>query len=491
MRNVRYILTLAALLLGFGLATSGQAQSKFAPDTTALNELYENIEPAELIAPGLLGVGSKSVSRPSGIQDVSLSLIRSFANLPNSGEGIGIEFSPVQLLEKTKFDSIKPKALASRITTISQKIIPQYKALEDYRKSYGWRPFVISGAAVTDSVASRLAIGFSYTFGAGQLDPYKAKGFMEDLTADITKQLLGPGTTVAQLETDYNNLLVVEIERSIQKAGIVPPRSGDIKIFLFNCPIAKLPNPTATSSSKIPDGDSIKQVVTTYLNTNATLTSTEKSTIAQVLAEKAIPAYQALYPATLSSLKPLFTATKNLVSEATEAFEKRNWNVPLLQVGAGQAWRSADKSWDGLTRQSIHGFVYGSIRPPESWEKLSQHTQLIGNLQYVYQDSDTLKQQLGYGLRLLAGNERLRFSAEGSWKHQRYRAVEGKTQDPNIIRRYTVGLEVRVADNLWLEMAVGRTNAAATPGQVTDKSSILTLADLKYGFRNRRRFAVQ
>lgn len=487
----RFILALPWLLVCITFAATAQPKARFAPDTTALNELYENIEPAEIIAPSLLGVGSKSVNRPSGIQDISISLIRSFVNLPKAGEGVGLEFSPLQLLEKTKFDSIKPKALASPVNKIVSQIIPQYKALEDYRRSYRWKPIVLSGAAVTDSLASRIALGISYTFGAGQLDPYTAKGFMEGITAEITRHLLGPGTTVAQLDNTYNDLLVKEIDRSISAATITGSRTSEVKKFLFKCPITALPRPSPGSSLNIPNGDSIRKVLVTYLDSMTILTTVEKSKIVSVLSEKAIPAFQALHPATITSLRPLFNDTKELISKAVEDFEKRNWNAPLLQIGIGQVWRSTDNTWSRLVKQSIHGFAYGSIRPPNAWQALSRHTQLIANLQYAYQNSDSLKQQFGYGLRLLAGNERLRISAEGSWKHQRYRVFEGGTQKPNTINRFTVGIELRMADNLWLEVAVGRTNASAIPSQVADKSSILTLADLKYGFRNRRRFAVR
>src|SRR5688572_14650052 len=82
------------------LSTIGQTIG----DTVELNRLYENLEPAELIAPALLGVGPSSVTKPSALKDISVDLIQSFAKFPKAGEGVGVEITPALFWRKIVLD---------------------------------------------------------------------------------------------------------------------------------------------------------------------------------------------------------------------------------------------------------------------------------------------------------------------------------------------------------------------------------------------------
>ncbi|RTQ47195.1 hypothetical protein EJV47_20080 [Hymenobacter gummosus] len=470
-----------------------------APDTTALNQMYANLEPAELIGPSLLGLNANSVSRPGGIQDISLSLIRSFVTLPTGGNGVGIEFSPYQLLAQTKVDSLK--GLPKQGSALLKTFVPQYRALEDYRRTFALRGLTLSGASAGDSVSSRLAAGISYTFGAGQLDPYQARDFMENITASITQRLNPTAQSVGRELQTYATLLDAELVRLGPLAGLSEPTltvmrdelstSGRVADLPQGSPL-RVPQQNATSKPPVIDADSVRAALKAYF-TRKNLTNTQSQLLLDSLSVRVIPAYHTLRGTVARLLQPAFADVKTLVKTATEAFERNNWNAPLLQVGAGQVWISPDHAWNSLTRQSVHGFLRGSLRPPRTWGSISQHAQLILNAQYSYQarDMDSIKHKLAGGLRLLLGNAQARLSADYLWQRQLYRAFEGATQSPQTLTRWTIGAEVRVVDNLWFEAAFGKGWPPAATGAVAaSKASIVTLGGLKYGFRNRRRFAL-
>lgn len=462
-------------------------------DTTALNQMYENLEPAELIAPTLLDVSATSVSRPSGIQDVSVSLINSFKSAPNIGEGIGVEFSPLQLLEKTDVKKL-PQAAQSVASALRNRFVPQYQSLANYRKSYGLRPLTLSGAAVSDSLTSRMSFGVSYTIGAGQLDPYKAHGYMEKLTAEITKLSLQAGTTASALQTDYAIVVDTELKQLVDNTKI------PLDILVKADFVPQLQQIDASTSAQALSSDSLKAVAESKLSKEQSITSAQRAVIMESVIDKIIPAYQAMRPAVIMALKPAFASIKTLTKNASEQFERDNWNASLLQIGVGGVGYTGDRNWNDLKSQSFHVFLRASGRLPLGKNPKSgakwwrQHAQAIANVQYgSYADRPgaPLKAKAWGGLRLLLGNERIRFSCDFSLQHQSYFAKQDTVASSDFTNRWTVGFETRMADNLWLEVAFGKgpsTQTQSSAGQVDNKSSALALGSLKYGFRNRRRF---
>jgi hypothetical protein len=478
-------------------------------DTIALNGLYGNLEPATQIASSLLGVGAQSVSTPGGLQDVSLSVLQSFSNFPAKGSGVGIEFSPVQLWEKTHYQPTKRDSAVARILGMKplQRDTVAYRSLAEYRRTFWRRGFVLSAASVSDSIAGRLAGGVSYTFGTRQLDPFTARGYSEALTVNIQNQLTSKRgiAKVNAINAGFIKQRRIAIDLAMRDAGLQLSSfnsSNDYSKFLdpitdqtLALPQLNSTNPTDTSATallaKYGSTGQLRKQITEYLGRqkileltpeqeNLFVNSLEKNLFSEL--RQAVMDYQ-------TAAKPLFQDVGLLLKTAAQDFERRNWNAPLLQIGTGYVWRSPDHSWNALAGESFHGFLRAATRPGKSWGELAQHAQVVGNLQYVHHALDSLRQQVLVGVRVLVGNERIRLSAESSWKYQAYREREGKTHAADVVKRYTVGVETRVADNLWLEIAIGRTNASPT-GPIGDKAGMLALADLKYGFRSRRRFVV-
>ena len=527
------------------LISQGLNRAGLQEDTVALNGLYENLEPATQIAPSLLGIGASNVSTPSGLQDVSFTQLNSFARFPKQGSGIGIEFSPVQLFKKTDLSKIKlnasddklvAKLLSKAIDTATIKALllrkqylqKQYQGLADYRKTFWAQGFTVSGASATDSLASRLALGLSYTFGAGQLDPFKARGFSEEVAAAASELLAGPpanraGGALGPALQALNTLASQNgeaIAAALQEGGLLDkaaPLYESVFNALLDQVLAPAPSRDVRDTTKLAPlpahlatAEALRDKINSVLDAmNASIASQNKQPnrpaqlplledgprqkIIDYLTVNYLATVQATQQTYIKAIRPAFRSLTALVQAKTTAFERDNWNVPLIQVGSGWVSYSPKRTWEDLSYQSTHLFVRASGRLSVMGDWFRQHTLVVMNLQYVNHRVDSVRNKFWYGGRLLVGNQRIRASVEGSFQWQQYRAQQGATRPSDTQRRFTVGGEVRVADNLWLEIAFGRVYpipVAGANGKTEQQAGLLTLADLKYGFRNHRRFKV-
>ncbi len=525
------------------LIEKGLNKAGLQEDTVALNSLYENMEPATQIAPSLLGIGASSVSMPSGLQDISFTQLNSFAS-PKQGSGIGIEFSPVQLFKKTDLSKIKLNSIDDKLLTILQGkavdeatiksillqkhyLQKQYQGLAEYRKTFWLQGFTVSGASASDSLANRLALGLSYTFGAGRLDPFKARGFSEEIAAAASELLAGTpaagaGALTPALQTldalaSQNN---EAISAALQEAGLLDkssPLYTNIFDVLLDQVLAPAPSKDVRDTTKLSplpahlaNAEALRSKINSVfdaLNTSIEsqnkqpnqavqiplLKDSQRTKIIDYLTVNYLSTVQATQQTYIKAIRPAFRSLTALVQAKTAAFERDNWNAPLIQLGSGWVGYSHKRTWEDLAYQSTHVFFRASGRLGRENTWFRKHTLFVMNLQYANHSVDSVRNRFWYGGRILLGNQRIRASVEGSFQLQQYRPQQGITHPSDTQRRFTVGGEVRVADNLWLEVAFGRVypiSVVGTNGKMEQQSGLLTLADLKYGFRNHRRFKV-
>lgn len=173
--------------------------------------------------------------------------------------------------------------------------------------------------------------------------------------------------------------------------------------------------------------------------------------------------------------------TRLAESEACRAdARKRNWNKSSWIVAYAPSWISTtgetkNFKWNGggIWTSVAYGF--------EGFPGLEKHSQIIfhGRYRSNEQVPDPAKQgsflsqdSLFFGTRVRVGNENSTGSFEGVFVRSR---PEGKSFDNSA--RYSVGLERRIAENLWFALAFGGEN-----GRADGRNKGFILTSFKWGF---------
>ena len=175
------------------------------------------------------------------------------------------------------------------------------------------------------------------------------------------------------------------------------------------------------------------------------------------------------------------TRVNAFVADCREEARKRNWNASKFIVAVAPTWSSQTGSADDLGRSGSGAWAtlaYGFEQVPG----LQRHAQLLvharrRNDEPVVTARDPqafeLRDSRLLGVQLRAGTASTTIAAEGI--HERVTPPSGgATTD----RRYSVGFEHRVADNLWLGLAMGSGKSSAT----AQKKGAFVLSSLKWGF---------
>jgi len=171
------------------------------------------------------------------------------------------------------------------------------------------------------------------------------------------------------------------------------------------------------------------------------------------------------------------------VLKMKEQFKKDNWNNYALQLSAGGAWQSPSKTLQNLGAESINSaLTFGFPLRFKKSKFLSKHSQILLQGKYIgfaKPDSNQLNYSFSAGARFLLGNYTNRFSAEILYVKEENKTVNYLAEGI----RYSIGLEVKVSDNNWLELAVGGQNFSDRSGL-----NILPRFAFRRAFGNENRF---
>jgi hypothetical protein len=169
------------------------------------------------------------------------------------------------------------------------------------------------------------------------------------------------------------------------------------------------------------------------------------------------------------------------VTDCREQARKRDWNASKLIVAVAPTWTSPTGSGDELGPSGSGiwtTLAYGFEQVPG----LQRNAQLLVHARlrsdepvpttkdpkvFELRDSQLL------GVQLRAGTANATIAAEGL--DERVKPPSGATTTN---RRYSVGFERRIADNLWLGVAMGSGKSPTT----AQKKSAFVLSSLKWGF---------
>jgi hypothetical protein len=166
------------------------------------------------------------------------------------------------------------------------------------------------------------------------------------------------------------------------------------------------------------------------------------------------------------------------------AARKRNWNKSSWMIAYAPSWISTtgetkNFKWNG------GGFWTSVAYGFEGFPKLEERSQIILHARYrtneQVPDPETEgaffnQDSLFLGARLRVGSEKATGSFEGVFLRSR---PEGKSFDTSA--RYSVGIERRIAENLWFSLAFG-----GESGRANGANKGFVLTSFKWGFSEKR-----
>jgi hypothetical protein len=172
-----------------------------------------------------------------------------------------------------------------------------------------------------------------------------------------------------------------------------------------------------------------------------------------------------------------------------EDFKKKNWNKWALQLSGGGLFNSEKATLNDL-KGKYYALAFSTGFPliQKNWFKgtsfnsfLRNHSQILFQLksvQYFTPDSIT-NNSLFFGTRVLLGNYDKRFSFEIA-----YIGFSNELTDIDSKGiRYSIGTEIKIMDNYWLELAVGGQNFKDETGL-----NILPTFAFRHAFGNENRY---
>jgi hypothetical protein len=160
-----------------------------------------------------------------------------------------------------------------------------------------------------------------------------------------------------------------------------------------------------------------------------------------------------------SSVSDVTPDQAKAVEACRTASARRNWNATSWVIGAGQAWLSSDATQNRSTQDGggvWTSFAWSFQRLPPQWRRLQQHAQLIVHARYrtnervTENNVVTVHDRRLYGARLRIGapyfNGSLELAAHSDT------SAGAKTRKRTLL----LGVEQRIAEGVWLELALGR-----------------------------------
>ncbi len=141
----------------------------------------------------------------------------------------------------------------------------------------------------------------------------------------------------------------------------------------------------------------------------------------------------------------------------------------------------ADSSWNhgyqltvgiGVNVHSKNGYVSDiqSVRAPlliSMSYGIGQYLQIIASGSYAFSSgsyADSLENDFSYGAQLIAGTSRVRPYVQLLWGGSRYSIGRGESVDFTL---WSAGLDLRIAENLWMNIGGGERREFATSGNIT------------------------
>ncbi len=420
-----------------------------AQDEKAVDALYHDFSNPDVTAFGLLGVNPNKINRPTTTKEFASSILEVGSSGKTIPPGIAIEWAP-------------------GMTFSNRFISPQkdnFKTFDEYVKDRFWRQALLSFATIQDSTGSKVALGLNICV-YDHTDPSYNRPYFRELI-NLIRIKLSP----LRATTESNAAFMRMRDSLINDWGEVEGVDKLMGISNFN--------------DNLPANlDSLK---TAYKHGLIALLSEEHKSDAR--ADKLVDFFISTWKAQKTADQKDSKLVDDLIAQQKAKFKKEHWNDGLLKIGAGNVWNSSDFTWKQLQAQKFSSFVSWCGRINDHGF-LQNHMQFVSLFQYSYDynDSSTDAGQFAAGGRVLLGSYKVHGSFELAYQKNTYKALGNETARESQERyRSTLGLEFRMNDGLWIELATG---IDGPPKEFLRKAGMLTFANVKYTFKKENRFSI-
>jgi hypothetical protein len=403
---------------------SSVVMSQTSADSIAA--MYIDFSPPDLAAFTLLGVNSNAVTRPGNLKELSAAFLNTASINGKITPGIAVEWSPFQTLGSS--------------------------SLAEYREATFLRNVQMSFATAQDSSATNVAFGIRWV-PIDFSDPLNDPELNQEVNSGLAYfDFSSFAATKRKAYQDQVRNFFIRLEPNGAKA--------------FNM-IREL-DPVRLDSVRISVDSLVEEIVATRkAQGGAQFSATELQNI------RALAALGLAFRGTADVAGDV----NRLIEDARNRFKDRTWNATVVQLSVGTIWNSPTSSWNALRSDRLSAFGGGSFR-------LGSFGEWIAQIQYTSWYGDTANEKWSYsvGTRFLAGSSDLHGTVEALYASTK--RINPQPDDQTL--RYTLGIETKLSEGLWLEIAMG----ALTPQGSGSHPGMISLANLKYAFGKQSKFNI-
>ncbi len=416
-------------------------------DTLNIDDMYMDFAVPELSAFSMLDVQGDEIVRAGSIKKFAVSMASAFDNGQEIKPGFAVEFAPSYFAKTRKKEwwnrSFRPDNFAFTIATASQ-----------------------------DSMGLLGAIGIKWvpidnTIPHGEKD--------KDFFQNVYFQTIELSTKRSEkFESDYKKFKAYMMKicnndpvtsTAIQNASFDLEENDD-NTDHENIKNDKIDDPTQYLANKMYEA---------LANEGISITGQDTSTIRKY-AQKFVNHIQDDAYKKKTQLK---------VEELKAEYKKDNWYKGSLLFSAGMVTALPDNKWKEARFNKFSAIVSGAT--PLGIKFFKKHySQVLGQVKMDWATSDTVEFTTKYsiGTRLIIGNADNRVSIEGLYNSTQLKPeFQRNNSDQLRFLRTSVGLELKILNDTWLELALG--NQWYFEGE--NGSELVPNFGFKHAFQNRKR----
>jgi hypothetical protein len=427
-----------AVFLSSFVAVLGLLPASASAQAT-IDDLYVDFAVPDVAGLGVLGVNPSSVSKPGNLKELSLSVLSISDSIGPVRPGVAFQWAPVFTFESS---------------------------VQNYRDSI-WRPVAVSGATVKRAGGgTEIGLGVRYML-VDRTDPLMSTAFQTTIDG-LLGQLSASATANQKFLTKARDVLLEVLAPVADK--LTQLKALDALLAGWDIHLPPTPQTAAAQEARF---DRQLQAVTKSLSlTLPPLSAPLRQKIQDLAREYEAISLREGLPEALFEQR-----TRAALIKAKNQFRDDTWNATVVHVDAAAIFASPDATWGDLRTDRFGGLAGGGLPLGRSAQVVFQAVGRKG-----VADAPTERWFYSLGGRLLAGSATRRVSFDVLYSDAR-----STSADANGSRtRFTAGTEVRLSEGFWLEVSFG---GESRPQTGTDKrTSLLTLAGLKYAFKSAPRF---
>jgi hypothetical protein len=437
-------------------------------DTLKTDDFYIDFATPEITAFSILDIEPNSISKPGNIKEFALGITNYVNQNGALRAGLAVEWAPIKTFDKST---------------------ENWENGSNHQLKFEWKNLTVSLATTSDSTNVKFAGAFKFA-PIDMTNPLNNKKWVDSIS-DYFNSVIDQRI----IQGEELNDAKIEFRKRVNKIFIDMGVSMDM--------LEKLSKPLDVANSYYMNGlkseiDSAgilydRQMITNkvfdeinelFIANDLSSVFNQNETDINELCEYFADLFYQHYSRT--SFQSDFNEH---ILKMKDDFKKKNWNKLACQVSFGGLVNSEEATLNDFKNDYYSYFLSAGfpligkkcLRGTSFHTFMRNHSQLIMQIKsqhYFTQDSSE-NNYFFAGARILLGNYDKRFSLEIAYIHE-------SNELTNLLQsgiRYSIGTEIKIMDNYWLELAIGGQNFEDKTGV-----NILPTFAFRHSFGNENRF---